>query len=177
MNKPIITIVVAMNMNRVIGVNNQLPWNISEDLQHFKKITMGKPIIMGRKTFDSIGRVLPGRKNIVISRNANFVHSDVLVYNSLLDAINDNSNHEELCIIGGGEIFTQAIQIADIMHVTFVDLIIDGNATYFPFIDLNAWQLYQSTEIITTHGVKCCFNVMYRCDGGIDIKEYCNKLL
>ena len=176
MHKPIITIIVAMNKDRVIGLNNKLPWHITEDLQYFKKVTMGKPIVMGRKTFESIGMVLPGRKNIVISRNSNYSHSSIVTYTSLLDAINDNKIHDEICIIGGGEIFTQAVQIADIIHTTTVDLHVDGDVTLFPDINLKEWKTYSSRDIVAKNGVKCAFNVMFRYTGNIDADEYCSKL-
>ncbi len=172
MSKPIIILVVAMNNERVIGADNKLPWHIPEDLQYFKQVTLGKPIIMGRKTFESIGKILPGRKNIVISRNPNFSHSGVVVYKSLLDAINDNSASTEICIIGGGEIFQQALPIADIIHITKINIAVSGNAVFFPEIDMNEWKLCQSKQITTQAQIECSFNVLFRINGNVDEVEY-----
>ena len=176
MKKPIITMVVAMNKEGVIGIDNQLPWHIIEDLQYFKKVTLGKPIIMGRKTFESIGKVLPGRKNIVISRNLDFTYPNVTVYASLLEAVNDNMDNNEVCIIGGGEIFTQAIKIADIIHATIVHLPVNGNVTLFPEIDANKWYTYQSHPINTSSGIVCDFTIIFNCSRDVDAEEYCSKL-
>ena len=176
MSKPIITLVVAMNNERVIGVDNKLPWHIPEDLQYFKHVTLGKPIIMGRKTFESIGKILPGRKNIVISNNPNFSHAGVVVYKSLLDAINDNSTSDEICIIGGGEIFKQALPIADIIHVTKINIAVSGNAIFFPEIDMKQWKLCQSKQIITQTQIECSFNVLFRMNCNVDEAEYCNNV-
>ena len=153
-----LTIVVAMNKDRVIGIDNNLPWHVSEDLQHFKKVTLGKPIIMGRKTFESIGRVLPGRKNIVITRNSDWQHADVIVYKSLGAALQDDSEGEELCVIGGGEIFTEALPIADKLFLTVIDIHVANPTTFFPEIDYSKWNLLNSEEIITKDGVVCRFD-------------------
>lgn len=153
-----ITLVVAMNKQRVIGVNNKLPWHIPEDLKHFKQVTMGLPIIMGRKTFESIGRVLPGRKNIVISRNSAWQHDLVKVYASLDAAINDNLEDKELCVIGGGEIFKQALPLAGKLHITIVDMEVANPSVFFPEIDLKNWRLVNSNKIITSDNISCEFN-------------------
>lgn len=156
MKSPIITLVVAMNHDRVIGVANKLPWHIPEDLQYFKQVTLGKPIIMGRKTFESIGRVLPGRKNIVISRNTNLKIDGVSIYSSLTDAIIHNSEYPELCVIGGGEIFKQALPIANKLHITIVNLPISNPSTFFPEVDLAKWSLIKERRIISS-GTECTF--------------------
>ena len=158
-----ITIVVAMNKERVIGADNQLPWHIPEDLAYFKQVTLGKPIIMGRKTFESIGRVLPGRKNIVVSRNG-YVHDGVVTYASLKDAINDNQDVSELCVIGGGEIFRQALDFADTLHITEVDYPVANPGTWFPEINEQEWDIIIHSEFTSSKNVKCV------------IKEYRRKL-
>lgn len=160
--RPVITIVVAMNHERVIGINNKLPWHIPEDLQHFKKLTIGKPIIMGRKTFESIGQVLPERKNIILSKNKSWIHKDVYVYTSLEEAIQDNSDFEELCIIGGGEIFKQSISCCDKMHVTVIDLEVKDEAILFPEFDLNDWKLVAQKQIVSSNNINCTFNEYIR---------------
>lgn len=162
MTHPLITIVVAMNKDMVIGTNNQLPWHITEDLQHFKQVTLGKPIIMGRKTFESIGRVLPGRKNIIVSRNPNVAFGGVTIYNSLTKAIEENSENSELCIIGGGTIYAQALPLTDIMYITEVDMLVLNPTTYFPAIDWKEWQLVSSKGIITKDNLCCCFKKYHR---------------
>jgi dihydrofolate reductase len=154
-----------MNNENVIGTNNQLPWHITEDLQHFKQVTYGKPILMGRKTFESIGRVLPGRKNIVISRDTDLEIPGVTIYTSLAIAILDNQTDPELCIIGGGEIFKQALPIADEMYITIVDYPVENPTVFFPKFNQMAWQLITSKEIISASGVRCQF------------KRYCRDVI
>lgn len=139
------TIVVAMSRNGIIGRDGGLPWRLSSDLKRFKALTLGKPVVMGRKTFESIGKVLPGRPNIVITRDASFAPKGVHVTNSLSSAIDVASGlakevgADEICIIGGGEIFHQAMDFADQLHVTHIEADIDGDTT-FPHIDPIAWR-------------------------------------
>ncbi len=149
-----ISLIVAMNHERVIGTNNQLPWSIPEDLAYFKQVTLGKPIIMGRKTFESIGRVLPGRKNIVISRS-NFQHQGVEVHSSIEEAIAANSDAAELCIIGGGEIFKQTLQYATTLHLSYVDFPVTDPCAWFPEVDFNNWKLVMQNDFISQGGINC----------------------
>ncbi len=152
-----ITIVVAINQDNVIGVDNQLPWHITEDLQHFKKVTLGKPIIMGRKTFESIGRVLPGRPNIVISRNKDFNYPGISRFNSLDEALLEYNRYSELCIIGGGDIFKMALPLANKMHLTIVELPVPNATTFFPSINFNEWKLIKEEKILSVSNIKCTF--------------------
>ena len=121
-----ISLIVAVSRNGVIGVDNALPWYLPEDLKHFKSITMAKPIIMGRKTFDSIGRPLPGRTNIVLSRDAEFNSEGVEVATTLEQALSIardaclDANVEEIMIIGGEQIYRMTIQVADRLYLTEV---------------------------------------------------------
>ncbi len=131
MKKPVISLIVAMANNRVIGKDNQMPWHLPADLKHFKSVTMGKPIIMGRKTYESIGRPLPGRKNIVISRNADYQAAGCEMANSLESALELVADVEEVMIIGGGFLYQQALALANKLYLTFIDLTVDGD-TYFP---------------------------------------------
>jgi len=131
MSKPIISLIVAMANNRVIGKDNQMPWHLPADLAHFKAITLGKPIIMGRKTYESIGRPLPGRKNIVVSRNVDYVLEGCETALSLEKALELVNDAEEVMIIGGGFLYSQTIERADRLYLTFIDLDIDGD-TLFP---------------------------------------------
>ena len=134
-----------MARNRVIGRNGDLPWQLPADLRHFKSVTMGKPIIMGRKTFESIGRPLPGRKNIVVTRRANFVSDGVLISNNLTaaialgKAIASEDNVDEIMVIGGGEIYAKALSDADRLYLTEVHADIDGD-TFFPAFDRGLWR-------------------------------------
>lgn len=153
----IISLVVAMNQERVIGTNNTLPWHIPEDLAYFKQVTLGKPIVMGRKTFESIGKALPQRKNIVISRQ-NLSYPDVEVFNSLSDAINSLRDEPEICIIGGGELFSQALELANSLHITMVDYPVADPCAWFPQIDLDKWELVSQHSIISKNGITCKFN-------------------
>ncbi|MEZ2127109.1 MULTISPECIES: dihydrofolate reductase [unclassified Sinorhizobium] len=138
------TIVVAMSHNGIIGRDGGLPWRLSSDLKRFKALTLGKPVVMGRKTFESIGKALPGRPNIVITRDASFVPEGVRVTHSLSGAVDiasglaKETGADEICIIGGGEIFRQAMDFADQLHVTHIEADIDGDTT-FPYIDPMIW--------------------------------------
>ena len=131
-----LAIVVAQSKNRVIGVNNDLPWRLPKDLAYFKSVTLGKPIIMGRKTFESIGRPLPGRTNIVISRNALFAPEGVEVVSSLMQAVElakevcVRDGVAEAMIIGGAQVYSQAIAMADTLYITQVDAQIEGDAFF-----------------------------------------------
>jgi dihydrofolate reductase len=136
-----LTLVVAMDAERGIGVDNQLPWHLPEDLAHFKRVTLGHPIIMGRKTFDSIGRPLPKRRNIVVTRNAAWSHEGVEVAGSLQEAIalaGDELGNVTASIIGGAQVFTEAMDIADRMIVTHIDKTYRCD-TFFPEIDPGKW--------------------------------------
>ena len=141
----LLSIIVAQSENRIIGRGNKLPWYLPEDLKYFKRITQGKPIVMGRKTYESIGRPLPGRTNIVISRNPDYQLPGIHVVASLdqalalaeQQALIDGS--EEMLVIGGAEIYKQAIQQADRLYVTQVHATIEGDAS-FPEIDSSVWQ-------------------------------------
>ena len=156
----IVSVVVAMNKQSIIGVNNTLPWHIPEDLKHFKQITTGKPVIMGRKTFESIGKPLLNRTNIVITNNQDFNVPNVVVFNSLQKAINNYSNIDEICIIGGGEIFKQAflLHIVDKIYLTLINKEVSvKNAVFFPHIDWGYWKAISTKNIISEDGTECTF--------------------
>lgn len=120
-----------MAKNRVIGKDNQMPWHLPADLKHFKAVTMAKPIVMGRKTYESIGRPLPGRQNVVISRNVDYQVEGCDVVNSIDEALELLAEIDEVMIIGGGFLYSQMIKQADNLYLTFIDLEIDGD-TQFP---------------------------------------------
>jgi dihydrofolate reductase len=135
-----LAIVVAMNADRVIGVGGDLPWRIREDLRHFKRVTMGHAIIMGRKTWDSIGRPLPGRQNIVVTRNTALKIEGVDVVHSLEAAIDlaRASGDAEPCVIGGATLYSLALPLATRLHLTEVDRQVDGD-TFFPRFGREEW--------------------------------------
>lgn len=128
-----------MSANRVIGINNTIPWKLPEDLKYFKKLTLGKSIIMGRKTFDSIGRALPSRENIVITQQQTYQAQGVKVAHSLQEAINLAEN-PEIFIIGGAEIYKQSLPLVETIYLTLIENLFDGDA-YFPELDPKIWQL------------------------------------
>jgi dihydrofolate reductase len=139
-----LAIIVAVAENGVIGRNNALPWHLPEDLQYFKRVTMGKPIVMGRKTFESIGRPLPGRTNIVITRQRDFSAEGVKVVSNLdaalelAEAVALIDGADELMVIGGAEIYGVAMPRATRLYLTRVHAAVDGDA-YLPEIDWSAW--------------------------------------
>jgi len=135
---PQLTLVVAVDASNGIGVDNQLPWHLPEDLAHFKRVTLGKPVIMGRKTFDSIGRPLPKRRNIVVTRNQDWSHDGVESAASLEAAI-AMLGGEAASIIGGAQVFAEAMHVADAMIVTHIAHSFDCD-TFFPPIDPHTWQ-------------------------------------
>lgn len=126
-----ISMIAAMANNRVIGLNNKMPWHLPLDLQHFKKVTLGKPVIMGRKTFESIGRLLPNRRNIVISRQTPAETKGAEWVQSLEQAFALVAGADEVMIIGGGQIYQQCLPFATHLYLTEIDLTVNGDA-YFP---------------------------------------------
>jgi dihydrofolate reductase len=135
----ILSFVVAMARNRVIGKDNGLPWRLPADLRHFKVITMGKPIIMGRKTFDSIGRPLPGRTNIVVTRDPAYQAEGCVVAHSIEAALAAAGEAEEVMIIGGADFYRQLLPRADRIYLTRIDAEIEGD-TWFPELDAAQWR-------------------------------------
>ena len=133
-----ISLVVAASTNNVIGVAGDLPWHLSDDLKRFKALTMGKPIVMGRKTFESIGRALPGRQNIVITTQSKFTADGCDIVSSPAAAIAAAAEAEEVMIIGGGEIYRLFLPLADRIHLTRVAVDIEGD-TVFPSLDESDW--------------------------------------
>ena len=134
-----ISIICAMANNRVIGKNNQMPWHLSPDLQHFKKITLGKVIVMGRATYESIGRPLPGRTNVVLSRQK-LQLPGVECYTSLEDVLAAYADRPEIMIIGGANLYAQTITMCNKMYLTYIDLQIAGDR-FFPQFDADAWTI------------------------------------
>lgn len=133
-----LSIIVAMASNRTIGVNNTLPWRCPDDLKHFKALTMGHHMIMGRKTFDSIGKALPGRTTVIVSRNTYLKIGGCLIAHSLPEAIAACAGDTEIFIVGGAELYLQALPLVDTLYVTEIQQDVDGDA-HFPEFNPSAW--------------------------------------
>lgn len=137
--KPRISIIVAMAKNRVIGADNKLPWHLSADLKRFKALTMGHHIIMGRKTFESIGKPLPGRTTLIISRDTGYEAPGAKVVHSLPAALSASAADSEVFIIGGEQIFREALPLADRIYLTEIDKDFSGD-TWFPAFSQTCWR-------------------------------------
>ncbi len=148
--KPRVSVIAALARNRVIGIENRLPWRLPEDLAHFKALTLNHPVLMGRKTFESLGRPLPGRTNIVITRNADYKPDGCLVADSIPAAIALCKDADELFFIGGAELYAQAIPLADRLYLTEVDIEAKGDA-WFPDYDRTA---FREASRVTQRGEK-----------------------
>lgn len=145
MTQPTISMIVARSRNHVIGRDNQMPWKISADLQFFKRVTMGHPVIMGRKTWESIGRPLPGRRNIVVSRNAAYEATGGELVGSLDEALRSLSEFPRVFVIGGEQLFTQAFSKADRLYITEIDMDVDGGDTFFEVPNQSDWKEVERT--------------------------------
>ena len=138
-SRPTFSLIVAVAANGVIGVRNALPWHLPADLRHFKATTMGCPVIMGRRTFESIGRPLPGRTNIVVTRRAAYAAQGCVVVGSLAAAGAAAAGAQEVFVIGGGELYAEALHAADRLYVTEIHAEFDGDAR-FPAVDRDEWR-------------------------------------
>ena len=147
-----LTIIVATDSSNGIGINNTLPWHLPEDLAHFKRLTSGHAIIMGRKTFDSIGRPLPNRRSIVVSRNAEWRHEGVERVGSLEDALALVAGAGEAFVIGGGQIFEQALPLVDKLVITRINRTYECDA-FFPALAEGAWQEVAREEHVSAAGL------------------------
>ena len=136
----IISFVLAAGRNDVIGKANGLPWHLPADLRYFKKVTLGHPIIMGRKTFDSVGKALPGRLNVVVTRSESFAPEGVIVLRSIEEALERDYACDEVFVVGGSEIFRQAMPRANRIYLTRIDHDFEGD-TYFPKMNPDEWKL------------------------------------
>ncbi len=145
MTQPAISMIVARSRNHVIGRDNQMPWKISADLQFFKRVTMGHPVIMGRKTWESIGRPLPGRRNIVVSRNTDYVATGGELVGSLDAALKSLSEFDRVFVIGGEQLFKQAFDKADRLYITEIDLDVEGGDTFFEVPNEADWKEVERT--------------------------------
>ena len=138
-----ITLIAAMDRARAIGRGNAMPWHLSDDLKRFKALTLGKPIVMGRKTFESIGRPLPKRRNIILTRDQNFHFDGIEVIHSLeagLANLKSSGLEGEIMITGGGEVYSLALPLAHKMHLTFVDTLVEDADAFFPEWNSGEWR-------------------------------------
>ena len=159
-----ISLIVAVSTNDVIGMRGQLPWHLPNDFKYFKEMTMGKPVLMGRLTWDSIGRPLPGRENIVMTRQPGFDAPGATVVSSIDRAIALAAEADELMVIGGGQLYQQFIDSADRIYLTRVDTNVDGD-TLFPVLDPQQWLLTscQKNSADERHAFNYEFRVYDRC--------------
>ena len=163
MSNPTITLIVAAAENNAIGINNQMPWHLPNDFKYFKKNTLAHSVLMGRKTYDAIGKALPDRRNIVITRNADFQAEEVDVANSIQEALLYCRDEHEIFIIGGANIYQQALPLANKVLLTRVHTTIKGDA-FFPELSPEEWKLtaadpHQSDE---RHAFDYTFEVYHR---------------
>ena len=134
-------LIAALDRNHAIGRGNRLPWHLPDDLKRFKALTLGKPVLMGRKTAQSLGRALPKRRNLVLTRSGNVPFDDMEAVASLDEAIRLARGDGELCVIGGGEVYALALPHATDMHLTWVVVEVDGADTFFPQFDVDEWAI------------------------------------
>lgn len=159
-----LALIVAAAKNRVIGFQNAMPWYLPNELSHFKTATLGKPLIMGRNTFESIGRPLPGRTNIVVSRNAEFQHAGIKKADSLAAALKIADAQAivdgapEIMVIGGEQIYRQFLPLAKVLYLTQVDATPQGDA-FFPEINLNDWQQTSCESFPAQEGNRYAYNI------------------
>lgn len=135
-----ISLVAALDRNRAIGRGNTMPWHLPDDFKHFKALTLGKPMLMGRKTAESLGRALPGRLNLVLTRSGRVPFEGMRAVASIGEACGI-AESEELCVIGGAEIYALTLPLADVLHLTHVDTEVDGADAFFPAFDLSQWHV------------------------------------
>lgn len=162
-----VAMIAALSRNRVIGVDNQLPWYLPEDLKFFKAMTQGKPLVMGRKTFASIGRPLPGRLNIVVTRDPTFSHPGIRVCHDLHSALDLADQQalidgaDEIMVMGGGEIYAQALPYTQRLYLTEVDINVEGDAR-FPELEEGTWHQVQRVPGTPSDGQPAYAFVEYR---------------
>lgn len=146
-----ISLIVAMSQNRVIGRENQMPWHLPNELKYFKRMTLGKPTIMGRNTFDSLGKPLPGRPNIIVTRNPEYDADGISVVNSVEDALDlaeqltEHDANAEAMVIGGAQIFDVTLPLADRLYLTEIHAVVEGDV-FFPQFALDQWRLVSREE-------------------------------
>jgi dihydrofolate reductase len=142
MSRPALVLVAALDRHRAIGRGNAMPWHLPDDFRHFKALTLGKPVMMGRRTAESLGRALPGRTNLVLTRSGRVPFNGMQAVATLDEAIAAAAaqNANELCVIGGGEIYALTLPQADVLQLTHVDTAVDGADAFFPAWDAATWR-------------------------------------
>lgn len=156
-----ISIIAAVANNRVIGVNNTLPWHLPEDLKRFRALTMGHHIVMGRKTYESLGRLLPGRTTVIVSRSAGFDVPGALVAGSLQEALAKCLNDEEVFVIGGAQLYRDALPVAHRLYLTEIDADFEGDV-FFPEMEQSVWQESEREPHTSETGLKYDYVVYQR---------------
>jgi dihydrofolate reductase len=139
---PLLTLLAALDRNQAIGKGNALPWHLPDDLKRFKALTLGHPILMGRKTAESLGRALPGRANLVLTRSGRAPFDGMRAVASIEEALEiAGTSDAELCVIGGAEIYALTLPLADRLHLTHVDTVVEDADAFFPAFDAEDWQV------------------------------------
>lgn len=146
MSRPALVLVAALDRRGAIGRDNAMPWHLPDDFRHFKALTIGKPVLMGRRTAESLGRALPGRTNLVLTRSGQVPFTGMRAVATFDDAIAAAGEAAELCVIGGGEIYRLALPQADVLQLTHVDTIVDGADAFFPDWDATVWREVSRTS-------------------------------
>lgn len=147
-----LSLIVAYAKHRVIGINNTLPWHLPEDLKRFKALTTGHHIIMGRKTYESLGRLLPNRTTVIVTRNSGYQVEGALIAHSLEAALRLCQNDSEPFLIGGAELYQHGLALATKLYITQVQLEVKGDA-FFPEIDFSQWQLLEKNDHVSANGL------------------------
>ena len=147
-----VSLIVAVAKNGVIGVKNTLPWHLPEDLKHFRALTTGHHIIMGRKTYDSLGRLLPGRTTVIVTRNRNYQVEGAVVVHSLEEAVQVCANDSETFLIGGAELYKDGLKLANKLYLTEIDAEYEGDA-FFPAFDMAEWEAGERETHQTQNGL------------------------
>lgn len=149
---PKLSIIVAIAQDGVIGVNNTLPWHLPEDLKRFRALTMGHHIIMGRKTYESLNRLLPGRTTVIVTRNPRYRVEGALISGSLQEALTQSAGDDEVFLIGGAELYREGLAHADKIYMTEIDARFEGDA-FFPPLDIVQWQLMAEERHVSEQGL------------------------
>jgi dihydrofolate reductase len=136
-----LALLAALDRGYAIGKDGDLPWHLPDDLRRFKALTLGKPVLMGRRTAESLGRALPGRRNLVLTRSGQVPHAGMESFGSLGAALQAVADAPEACVIGGGEVFAETLPLAARLHLTWVDTTVQGADAFFPRFDLAQWQV------------------------------------
>jgi dihydrofolate reductase len=138
-----LSLIAALDRRHAIGKDNTLPWHLPDDLRRFKALTLGKPVLMGRRTAESLGRALPGRRNLVLTRGGRVPFGGMEPMPSLAAALDSARDAAELCVIGGGAVFAETLPLATRLHLTWVGTVVEGADAFFPAFDAKAWRVVE----------------------------------